>query len=41
MKRVRLWKSEEKNDWFSTKAQGAYAIRDTLEFKTTWHPIGA
>jgi hypothetical protein len=38
---VRLWKSEERNDWFSDKAQGAYAIRDTLEFKTTWHPIGA
>jgi aldehyde dehydrogenase (NAD+) len=41
VKRVRLWKSEEKNDWFSAKAQGVYSIRDTLEFKTTWHPIGA
>jgi aldehyde dehydrogenase (NAD+) len=41
VKRVRLWKSEARNDWFSDKAQGAYAIRDTLEFKTTWHPIGA
>lgn len=41
VKRVRLWKSEEKNDWFSTQAQSVYAIRDFLEFKTTWHPIGA
>jgi aldehyde dehydrogenase (NAD+) len=28
-------------DWFSDAAQSAYRIRDTLEFKTTWHPIGA
>lgn len=28
-------------DWFSDAAQSVYAIRDTLEFKTTWHPIGA
>ena len=41
MKRVKLWKSEEKNDWFSADAQSVYAIRDFLEFKTTWHPIGA
>jgi aldehyde dehydrogenase (NAD+) len=41
VKRARLWKSEEKNDWFSEKSQGVYAIRDFLEFKTTWHPIGA
>lgn len=41
VKRTRLWKSEERNDWFSEKAQGLYSIRDFLEFKTTWHPIGA
>lgn len=28
-------------DWFADKAQSLYSIRDTLEFKTTWHPIGA
>ncbi len=28
-------------DWFSDAAQHLYAIRDTLEFKTVWHPIGA
>jgi acyl-CoA reductase-like NAD-dependent aldehyde dehydrogenase len=27
--------------WFEETAQSAYAIRDFLEFKTTWHPIGA
>jgi len=31
----------EKVDWFADSAQSLYAIRDTLEFKTTWHPIGA
>jgi acyl-CoA reductase-like NAD-dependent aldehyde dehydrogenase len=28
-------------DWFGTASQGVDAIRRTLEFKTTWHPIGA
>jgi len=28
-------------DWFADSAQSLYAIRDTLEFKTTWHPVGA
>lgn len=28
-------------DWLAIDAQSLYAIRDTLEFKTTWHPIGA
>ena len=28
-------------DWFSDEAQDLYAIRDFVEFKTTWHPIGA
>lgn len=41
MKRARLWKSEEKIDWFSDRAQSLYTIRDFVEFKTTWHPIGA
>jgi aldehyde dehydrogenase (NAD+) len=41
VKRVKLLKAEEPVDWFSDKAQGLYEMRDTLEFKTTWHPIGA
>jgi len=31
----------EEADWFADSAQSVYAIRDTLEFKTTWHPVGA
>jgi aldehyde dehydrogenase (NAD+) len=27
--------------WFKTEAESVYTIRDFLEFKTTWHPIGA
>jgi aldehyde dehydrogenase (NAD+) len=28
-------------DWLADTAQGLEAIRHTLEFKTTWHPVGA
>jgi acyl-CoA reductase-like NAD-dependent aldehyde dehydrogenase len=38
MKRVRLVKT---TDWTAENAQGLDAIRDFVEFKTTWHPIGA
>jgi acyl-CoA reductase-like NAD-dependent aldehyde dehydrogenase len=41
VKRTRLFPAEVKTDWFATPAQSIYAIRDFLEFKTTWHPIGA
>ena len=41
VKRVKLHPAEEPVDWFSAKAQGLYEIRDFVEFKTTWHPIGA
>jgi aldehyde dehydrogenase (NAD+) len=41
VKRVKLHAAEEKTDWFSDQAQGLYEIRDVVEFKTTWHPIGA
>ena len=41
VKRVKLSKTEEPVDWFAEKAQGLYELRDHLEFKTTWHPIGA
>lgn len=41
VKRLKLIPSETATDWFSEKSQGLYEIRDHLEFKTTWHPIGA
>jgi acyl-CoA reductase-like NAD-dependent aldehyde dehydrogenase len=41
MKRLHLLKTEEPVDWFADAAQSLYAVLDTLEFKTTWHPIGA
>jgi aldehyde dehydrogenase (NAD+) len=41
VKRTKFLKAEERTDWFSASAQSLYAIRDFLEFKTTWHPIGA
>ena len=41
VKRTKFWKAEEKLDWFAETAQSVYAIRDFLEFKTTWHPVGA
>jgi aldehyde dehydrogenase (NAD+) len=40
VKRTRLAGPDD-FDWFSDSAQSVYAIRDTLEFKTTWHPVGA
>ncbi len=39
VKRTRLIDPEEA-DWWADSAQSVYAIRDTLEFKTTWHPVG-
>ncbi len=41
IKRVKLHKAEEPLDWFADAAQGLYEIRGLIEFKTTWHPIGA
>ena len=41
VKRVKLRHAEEPVDWYSDKAQSLYELRDHLEFKTTWHPIGA
>jgi acyl-CoA reductase-like NAD-dependent aldehyde dehydrogenase len=41
VKRARLLKSEAPPDWFADAAQSLYAIRDFIEFKTIWHPIGA
>ena len=48
VKRVRITEqaagksaSSDGETWFEDSAQSLYAIRDFLEFKTTWHPIGA
>ncbi|MCP5558763.1 MAG: aldehyde dehydrogenase family protein [Verrucomicrobiaceae bacterium] len=41
VKRVNLRKAEDPTDWPSPKLQGLSAIRELIEFKTTWHPIGA
>ncbi|MGH7997684.1 MAG: aldehyde dehydrogenase family protein [Opitutaceae bacterium] len=41
VKRTRLIAAEEEIDWHADGAQSLYAIRDFLEFKTIWHPIGA
>lgn len=40
VKRTKLIDAEH-IDWQGEGAQSLYAIRDTLEFKTTWHPVGA
>jgi acyl-CoA reductase-like NAD-dependent aldehyde dehydrogenase len=39
VKRVRFVDSDTK--WFADSAQGLGAIRDFVELKTTWHPIGS
>ncbi len=39
VKRVRFMADD--TDWLADSAQDLYAIRDLVEFKTTWHPIGA
>ena len=41
VKRTHLRKAEDKPDWLADSAQSLEAIRETLEFKTTWHPVGA
>jgi len=41
VKRVHFAEFSSERDWFGDRAQSLYAIRDFLEFKTTWHPIGA
>ena len=41
IKRVRARRRGDGLDWMSEKSQSVYEIRDFIEFKTTWHPIGA
>ena len=41
VKRVKIRDQADSRFWSSNKAQSLYSIRNFLEFKTTWHPIGA
>ena len=41
VKRVRFAEAQSEADWFGDGPESVYAVRDFLEFKTTWHPIGA
>ncbi len=41
VKRVHLRATEDELDWHSEAAYGLYEMSPTLEYKTTWHPIGA
>ena len=41
VKRVKLIESELPLDWYADQHQGLYHLQDLLEFKTTWHPVGA
>jgi len=41
VKRVKLHRAEVPIAWYAESAQGLYEIRDFVEFKTTWHPIGS
>src|SRR5438876_2474994 len=41
IKRVRSRKRDDGLDWMDERSQSVYEIRDFIEFKTTWHPIGA
>lgn len=41
IKRVRSRKRDDDLDWSDAASQSVYEIRDFIEFKTTWHPIGA
>lgn len=40
VKRLKLIPAETPPDWFTEKSQGLYEIRDFVELKTTWHPVG-
>ena len=40
VKRAVILNKEPAFDWFADSMQGPYLIRDFVEFKTVWHPIG-
>lgn len=40
VKRTKFIPAEKPYDWFADSSQGLYHIRDFVELKTTWHPVG-
>lgn len=40
VKRTVVLSKEPASDWFADSMQGPYLIRDFVEFKTVWHPVG-
>ena len=40
VKRAVILNKEPAFDWFAASMQGPHLIRDFVEFKTVWHPIG-
>lgn len=40
VKRTKFIPADAGYDWFADAAQGLYHIRDFVELKTTWHPVG-
>lgn len=40
VKRTKFISAEKPYDWFADSAQDLYFIRDFVELKTTWHPVG-
>ncbi|MFM8335718.1 MAG: aldehyde dehydrogenase family protein [Opitutaceae bacterium] len=41
VKRVRFTELATTSDWLGAGGQSVHAIRDFVEFKTIWHPVGA
>lgn len=41
VKRLKISDVGDSIDWLSDETQSLYWVRDYLEFKTTWHPVGA
>jgi aldehyde dehydrogenase (NAD+) len=41
VKRIHLKTTDQTIDWFGRSCESVYAIRDFVEFKTVWHPIGS
>jgi len=43
IKRVKVFSADDAPDWYAGDGPKAslYAMQDFLEFKTTWHPVGA
>jgi aldehyde dehydrogenase (NAD+) len=40
VKRTVILDAAQPRDWTAESMQGLYQIRDFVEFKTVWHPVG-